>query len=233
MKRVILVLALILIMFGQSFGLGDSLLFFERGVIYRLGAVYDATTFPDSVLDALINQSCYDVVNYVGAQVKCIVKQDSITLVDATAQYSLNSDHFRGLTVHPLDYGRKALDYEPLSDWGKKSTGNITTASRFNFLDEMQVLVVDPLPTYGVDDILLIFYNAYPNYLSGDTVNSTIPKEWSNAVIILATAYCLERVQNEWANYYRALGDAEMRKLITIYSQPPYNLIYTPQVIKR
>lgn len=231
MRRFLLVLFLVLILTGQVFGLGDSLLFFERGVIYRLGAVYDATTFPDSVLDFFINQSCYDVVNYIGAQTKCVVKQDSITLVSAIVQYSLNSDHFRGLTAHLLAYNRQALDYEPLSDWGKKSlSGNVT---RVTFVDEIQKVVVDPKPTGGVEDILLIFYNAYPNYLSHDTVNSTIPKEWSNVIMDKATVYCLERVENEWASYFNVDWDTEMKRLIITYAQPPYNVIVAPQIIKR
>ena len=144
-------------------------------------------------------------------------------------QYSLNSDFFRGLTVHDLSYSRSALDYELLSDWGKKPSGTIIT--RGNFLDEIQKLIVDPKPSQS--DTLLIFYNAYPNNLTADSSKSNIPKEWSNAVIDLTTALCLERVQNEWSSYYRSLADTEIRRLIMIYSQPPYNVIILPQVINR
>lgn len=231
MKKVLLILSLLLILTSQALATGDSLRFFERRVIWRMGAVYDATIFDDTILDAFINQACYDLVTYVGSQARCVVKQDSVVLASGTVQYSLNSDHFRGLTVHPLSYGRQSLDHKPLSDWGKKPTGSLTDAVGFTFVDEIQRLLVDPKPT--AVDTLLVFYNAYPNELTLDTMHSNIPREWSNAIIDLATAYCMERVQNEWSNYYRTLYDIEMRRLIMIFSQPPYNVIVAPQVIKR
>ena len=58
MKKVILLLFLVVVLTSQSFATGDSLLFFEQRVQWRLGAVYDATTFPDSILDGFINYRC-------------------------------------------------------------------------------------------------------------------------------------------------------------------------------
>lgn len=104
MKNILLISVLVLILTSQVFATGDSLLFFEQRVEWRLGAVYDATTFPDSILDGFINQSCFEVVGFMGSQVKCVFKQDTVILSSGRTQYSLNSDHFRGLSIHPLSY---------------------------------------------------------------------------------------------------------------------------------
>ena len=235
MKKIIsITLFLVIMLLGSNvFATNDSLYFFEKQVQYELGAVYSSTIFPDSILDDFINRAINKVVVYVNAQADCILKQDTVILSTGTVQYSLNSDLFRVRKIHHLRYSRQGLDYIPLGDWGKNPSAGLNYVARFCALDEKQLLLAEPKPVKT--DTLLVFYNAYPVVLSGDTANTDLNKDFREAIISYTLHLCMKRISEyDKATWYKVNFEKEMQDLgMTPQIAPAYDVVISTKVVKR
>jgi hypothetical protein len=172
------------------------------------------------------------VADYVGARAVCVLKQDTVALTIGGEQYSLNSDLAYVLSVYPLSYDRQSLKYIPLPGFGLIPTGGSKTINNFIPLNEIQKLIVDPKPE--ATDNVLVFYNANPYVLSGDTANTNLPTKYSEAVIWYTTGLAQVRLGNyQEATYYFTLFQWEMEKNIITFSSPPYDVVINPKIVNR
>lgn len=177
---------------------GDSLSYFRLQVNYLLGTYYDYA-FPDSVKNQFINDACGEIVIYVGDQVPCIQKLDTVIFSSGVIQYSANTDLFKIYAIKQLRSSKQAIDKLAIEDMGKRPSAGVEypqTASQWS-----NKLYFDPKPT--AIDTFLVFYNAYANKMTSNGDTTYLPKEFREFIPIYVKAKLFMRSGDEdLANVY-------------------------------
>lgn len=219
MKKYMLAV-LIVIFFAPLCFAGDSLKTFRTQIDYLWGQTSDPA-FPDSVKNLFINDAFKQIVALVGGQAPCILKQDTIIVTSGTIQYSLETDFYATLSVHPQRMEYPALDYIPLWEAGRKPSGGTSTALRYEIAGGK--ILFDPSPT--ATDTVILFYNAYANTLSGANDTTNLPIQFRELVSYYAYAKGKVRVEQFGeANWAFSYFDQSLARLITILANQRYNL---------
>jgi len=231
MKRVLLLsLVFCVLLVGSVWGANVTLLSELRQDVKNQFLLSTDVVYPDSVIDAFVNQACRDLAGY-----NIIQKLDTIVSVASTKYYNLNVDFLDFIGLYYVDIsGERAFDVVHPSAVGKISTqlsvpGYVWIERRGVTADTARVAFY---PVIATADSFVLVYSAEAVELSAATDTTNIPYEYRPLIVQYAVASCFAKGQEfNKAGWWFALYDQTLNKKLT-FEQKKYDYIIKPKVIE-
>lgn len=235
MKKSLLIFLGIILIFSipQISRAGDSLYHFEY-LIKSLVGVDSYPDFTDAIIDLFVNQGISEIVSTVNNRCALIERRDTISITKNVYIYNLNSDYVAIRGVYPCTVlaERQALNYISIDAMGKEPTGGLNKAVSFYEIreDNPSKIAFDPVP--GQNDRVIIIYNARSNWMTADSMETTLPKDFTMCAVYFTLSQLMYRIdRSDKAGLYLNLYGQLLEQKIQILSNQKYNIQVLPKII--